>query len=414
MIVETGFKERVIGMTKILAVNAGSSTLKWKLFEMPAEKMLADGLVDRLGQPEASVKIKYGDGEVYRSDRPIANYQDAVLDLMTQLKQLHLVDHLHEITGVGHRVVAGGEAFSQSVEVDAAVLDKILELRDYAPLHNPVEAQYIQVFKQLMPWTKQVAVFDTAFHQTMAPENYLYSIPYQWYKSYGARKYGAHGTSVRYVVGQAAELLGKPASELRMIVMHLGSGSSITAVANGESVDTSMGFTPLAGLTMATRSGDVDVSLVAYLMHKLGVPDIDRMIHMLNHDSGVLGISELSLDQRDLEAVEDAVPQAKLALDIYANRVIKYVGSYVALMGGVDALVFTGGIGENGIDMRQRIVSRLGYLQTELDSEKNDVRGQAREISTDDSAVKVLLVPTNEELMIVRDVQRIVGDELEG
>ncbi|WP_270235218.1 acetate/propionate family kinase [Lacticaseibacillus suilingensis] len=390
-------------MAKVLAVNAGSSTLKWKLFDMPSERQLADGLIDRLGQAESTVKIKYG-SHVYRSGHSIRNFHEAVADVMTLIKALGLVEHLHEITGVGHRVVAGGERFNQSVVIDDEVLRSIRDLGDYAPLHNPVEAEYIAVFRRLMPWATQVAVFDTAFHQTMPAENYLYSIPYAYYQRFGARKYGAHGTSVRYVSARAAEFLNRPLAQLKMIVMHLGSGSSVTAVEHGRSVDTSMGFTPLAGVTMGTRSGDIDPSLVAYLMAKLHEPDINQMITLLNKESGLLGISELSPDQRDLEAVEDTDPQAKLALDIYANRVAKYVGSYTALMNGVDVLVFTGGVGENGGDMRARILRHLGYLGATVDAVKNKARGKEIDLSTAEATVKTLVIPTNEELMIVRDV----------
>ena len=391
-------------MVKVLAVNAGSSTLKWKLFEMPAEVELADGLIDRLGQPKSKVKITYGDNQKFVDDHPIDSHQEAVTALMTYLKDLGLVEHLHEIVGIGHRVVAGGETFKQSVVVDDHVLLEIQNLRDYAPLHNPIEARYIDIFRHAMPWALEVAVFDTAFHQSMPAVNYLYSLPYHYYEKYGARKYGAHGTSVRYISKRTAELMGKPLEDLRMIVMHLGSGSSITAVQGGKSLDTSMGFTPLAGVTMGTRSGDTDPSLVAYLMDKLGITDVNDMIHILNNESGLLGISELSADQRDLEDAEATDPKAALALDIYANRVVKYVGSYVALMNGVDALVFAGGVGENGPDMRARIMQQLTYLGATIDADKNQVRGQETNLSAADATVQTWLVPTNEELMIVRDV----------
>jgi acetate kinase len=283
-------------------------------------------------------------------------------------------------------------------------LKQIEALRDYAPLHNPVEAQYIEVFKKMVPWATEVAVFDTAFHQTMAPENYLYSIPYKYYKEYGARKYGAHGTSVRYVSARTAEFLGRDPKDLKLVVLHLGSGSSITAVKDGKSVDTSMGFTPLAGITMSTRSGDIDVSLVAYLMKKLNV-DMDEMLEILNHESGVLGISELSQDQRDLKAVADTNPQAKLALEIYANRAAKYVAGYASVMGGIDALAFTGGVGENSHEMRQQIIERLGFLGAKIDPEVNAAsHGIEKDLSTPDATIKTILMPTNEELMIVRDV----------
>ena len=326
-------------MAKILAVNAGSSTLKWKLFDMPAEVQLAEGLVDRLGQPQSKVKIKYGDGQKYESDTPIANYQEAVASLMGNIKALGLVEHLHEIIGVGHRVVAGGEIFAESVVVDDETLLQIQNLRDYAPLHNPVEADYISVFRKMM---------------------------------------------------------------------HLGSGSSITAVQGGQSIDTSMGFTPLAGVTMGTRSGDIDPSLVGYLMKKLAIPDVGQMIHILNNDSGLLGISGLSNDMRDLEAAEDTNTRAKLALDIFVNRVVKYVGSYAALMDGVDVLVFTAGIGENGDEIRDKIMRSLDYLSAKIDNDLNyKSHGVEADLSTADSTVKTLLVPTNEELMIVRDVMAL-------
>ncbi|WP_179396146.1 acetate/propionate family kinase [Lacticaseibacillus absianus] len=390
-------------MTKVLAINAGSSTLKWKLFDMPEEVELADGLIDRLGQPESTVKIKYG-GQVYRSGQPIRNYHEAVADVMTQLKDLGLVRHLHEISGVGHRVVAGGERYSESVVITPEVLQHIEALGEFAPLHNPVEAKYIDIFRREMPWAVHVAVFDTAFHQTMSAENFLYSIPYQYYQQYGARKYGAHGTSVRYVAQRAATLLHRPSGPLRLVVMHLGSVSSVTAVRDGRSVDTSMGFTPVVGVTMGTRSGDVDPSLLAYLMGKLGLTDINDMITILNQKSGLLGLSELSPDQRDLEAVEDEAPLAKLALDIYANRVAKYVGSYAAVMNGIDALVFTGGVGENGGEMRARIMQHLTYLGATIDPEANQARGKEIDLTAPGAAVRTLVVPTNEELMIVRDV----------
>ncbi|WP_461213981.1 acetate kinase [Lacticaseibacillus sp. GG6-2] len=392
-------------MVKILAVNAGSSTLKWKLFEMPSEKELGEGLVDRLGQPKSNIKVKYGDHQVYRDDKPVANFGEAVASVMDNLKSLGLVDELHEIVGVGHRVVAGGEEFKESTVVTPEVLLKIQNLRDYAPLHNPVEAKYIEVFTKMMPWATEVAVFDTSFHQTMSPENYLYSIPYKYYKEFGARKYGAHGTSVRYVSARTAEFLGKDPKDLKIVVMHLGSGSSITAVQGGKSVDTSMGFTPLAGVTMSTRSGDIDVSLVAYLMKKLDITDVDEILHILNHESGVLGISELSQDQRDLKEVEFTNPQAKLALDIYANRAAKYVASYASVMDGIDVLVFTGGVGENSDEMRGQIIDRLHFLGAGIDPKVNVAsHGVEVDLSSADAKIKTLLIPTNEELMIVRDV----------
>ncbi|MEE6708542.1 acetate kinase [Lacticaseibacillus paracasei] len=393
-------------MAKVLSINAGSSSLKWKLFEMPSERQLAEGATDILKQ--STVKIKYGTDQAYESATPICNYRDAVANLLSNLQTLGLVQNLDEITGIGHRVVAGGELFSAPIVIDDRVLAQIRALRDYAPLHNPVEADCIAIFRKMMPWALEVAVFDTAFHQTMKPVNYLYSIPYEYYQKYGVRKYGAHGTSVRYVSAHAAKMLRKPLAQMRMIVMHLGAGSSITAIQNGQSVDTSMGFTPLSGVTMGTRSGDVDVSLIGYLMKKLAITDVDQMIDILNTESGLRGISGISHDVRDLEAAAPTNPRAKLALDIFVNRIVKYVGAYAALMDGVDVLVFTAGIGEHSSDIRARVMQSLDYLGALIDASLNtQIHDNAGDITAADSKVKTLVIPTNEELMIVRDVMSL-------
>lgn len=393
-------------MAKVLSINAGSSSLKWKLFEMPSERQLAEGATDILKQ--STVKIKYGTDQAYESATPICNYRDAVANLLSNLQTLGLVQNLDEITGIGHRVVAGGELFSAPIVIDDRVLAQIRALRDYAPLHNPVEADCIAIFRKMMPWALEVAVFDTAFHQTMKPVNYLYSIPYEYYQKYGVRKYGAHGTSVRYVSAHAAKMLRKPLAQMRMIVMHLGAGSSITAIQNGQSVDTSMGFTPLSGVTMGTRSGDVDVSLIGYLMKKLAITDVDQMIDILNTESGLRGISGISHDVRDLEAAAPTNPRAKLALDIFVNRIVKYVGAYAALMDGVDLLVFTAGIGEHSSDIRARVMQSLDYLGARIDASLNtQIHDNAGDITAADSKVKTLVIPTNEELMIVRDVMSL-------
>ena len=393
-------------MAKVLSINAGSSSLKWKLFEMPSERQLAEGATDILKQ--STVKIKYGTDQAYESATPICNYRDAVANLLSNLQTLGLVQNLDEITGIGHRVVAGGELFSAPIVIDDRVLAQIRALCDYAPLHNPVEADCIAIFRKMMPWALEVAVFDTAFHQTMKPVNYLYSIPYEYYQKYGVRKYGAHGTSVRYVSAHAAKMLRKPLAQMRMIVMHLGAGSSITAIQNGQSVDTSMGFTPLSGVTMGTRSGDVDVSLIGYLMKKLAITDVDQMIDILNTESGLRGISGISHDVRDLEAAAPTNPRAKLALDIFVNRIVKYVGAYAALMDGVDVLVFTAGIGEHSSDIRARVMQSLDYLGARIDASLNtQIHDNAGDITAADSKVKTLVIPTNEELMIVRDVMSL-------
>lgn len=393
-------------MGKTLAINAGSSTLKWKLFAMPEETVIASGMVDRLNLPGSIFKVKLADGQKFTETQDKITNKLAAAMVLTRLKSYGIVQHLSEITGVGHRVVAGGEVFKDSAVITPTVLKQIKELKDYAPLHNPVQAYYIDVFQQLLPEAQQVAVFDTSLYTQMPAMNYLYSLPYAYYEKFGARKYGAHGTSHRYVAKRTAELLGQPLEALKLITLHLGSGSSITAFDHGQALDTSMGFTPLAGVMMGTRSGDVDPSLVAYLAEKLQ-KTMPEMIDILNHQSGLLGISELSPDQRDLEDTQADRPKSKLALDMFVNRVVRYVGSYVAELGGVDAIAFTAGSGENGIAMRQAIADQLAGLNIAIDPAKNDFRGEERVISSDDAAVKVLVVPTNEELMIVRDVARL-------
>ena len=394
-------------MSKILAINAGSSTLKWKLFVMPEEKVIAKGMVDRLGLSDSVFTVKYGDGQKYEITQDIETQDVAVDLLLKKLIEFKIIAEYSKISGIGHRVVAGGEDFKTSALITEASLKRIEELAEYAPLHNPAEAGVIRAFRNILPNVPQVAVFDTSFHTTMPEENYLYSLPLDYYRKYGARKYGAHGTSHRYVSHRAAEMLGKPLEDLKMITMHLGSGVSMTAIKDGKSLDTSMGFTPLAGVTMSTRSGDIDASLVAFLMKKLDIKDPEEMIDILNKKSGIYGISGLSPDMRDLENTREERPESQLAIDIFVNRLIKYVGSYVAIMSGLDVLVITAGMGEGDILMRQRIGDRLSYFGVEVDPERNNVMAQERIISTDDSKVKVLLVPTNEEVMIARDVMSV-------
>ncbi|MTV81712.1 acetate/propionate family kinase [Secundilactobacillus folii] len=393
-------------MTKILAINAGSSTLKWKLFSMPDETVIASGLVDRLNLPGSIFTVKQPGAEEFQETKDNIDYHLAAAMVLSHLKEAGIVHHLHEITGIGHRIVAGGETFTDSTVVTDQVLQQIRDLAQYAPLHNPIEAEYIHIFQELLPDAHQVAVFDTSLYTKMPKINALYPIPYEYYQQYGARKYGAHGTSHRYVANRAAEILGKPLSELKMITLHLGSGSSVSAFNHGKVIDTSMGFTPLAGVMMGTRSGDIDPSLVAFLAEKMSV-NMDEMITILNNKSGLLGVSQLSPDQRDLEEAEAKNPQAKLALDMFANRVVRYIGTYVAELNGLDALVFTAGSGENGIGMRQRIADQLSYFGVRIDQDRNNVRGKERIISPDDAPVTVMVVPTNEELMIARDVQRL-------
>lgn len=394
-------------MIKELVINAGSSTLKWKLFEMPDEKVIASGLIDRINLPNSVFTGKRPGHDKHKVVKDNITYDLAATMVLEYLKDFKVVKHLHEITGIGHRVVAGGEYFKDSAFIDDQALEHIKQLADYAPLHNPIQARYIEIFKQLLPDAQQVAVFDTSLYSEMPKVNYLYPIPYEYYTDLEIRKYGAHGTSHRYVSKRAAELLGKDLSDLKIITCHLGSGSSITAFDHGNVVDTSMGFTPLGGVMMGTRSGDIDASLVDFLARKLKL-SVSDITDILNQKSGLLGISGLSPDQRDLENSEDVNPRARLALEMFVNRVVRFIGSYVAELGGLDALVFTAGSGENGILMRERIADQLAYFGVEIDPIQNDVRGKEQIISKAAAPVKVLVVPTNEELMIVRDVQRIL------
>lgn len=392
-------------MSKTIAINAGSSSLKWQLYVMPEETVIAQGIVERIGLNDSIFTIKHGEGQKFELVKDIDNHEIAINMLLEQLIELKIIGSYDEITGAGHRVVAGGEHFKESIVIDSEVLKTIEDLSDFAPLHNPAEAQVVRVFEKVLPHTLNVAVFDTSFHTTMPAVNYLYSIDTKYYEEFGARKYGAHGTSHRYVSERAIDMLGKPAEETKIITCHLGNGASITAVDGGKSVDTSMGFTPLAGVTMGTRSGDIDPSLLQYLMEKLELTDIKDMINILNKESGLLGLSGVSSDMRDLENSDK--DSAKLALEIFADRVRKYIGSYISVMNGVDAIVFTAGIGENDIEMRKEIINGISWFGCEIDDEKNNVRGEERVISTDDSKVKVLLIPTDEELMIARDVEAL-------
>lgn len=394
-------------MSKTMAINAGSSSLKWKLYAMPEENVLASGIVERIGLNESIFSIDYNDGETLEKTADIDSHEVAVEMLLKELIDLSILKSFDEITGVGHRVAAGGESFSDSAVVTDDVLKEVERLGELAPLHNPANAMGIKAFKKILPDITSVAVFDTSFHQTMAKVNYLYSIPMEYYEKHNARKYGYHGTSHKYVAERASDMLGKPLEDLKIISCHLGNGASICAIEGGKSVDTSMGFTPLAGLTMGTRSGDIDVSLLPFLMEKEGISDINDMIEVLNKQSGLKGLSGISSDMRDLHEQASKNERAAVALRIFENRVIKYIGSYAATMNGVDAIIFTAGIGENDIQTRQNVIDGVSFLGAEIDSEKNDCRGKERIISKNDSKVAVLLIPTDEEVMIARDVERL-------
>ncbi|MGB6177838.1 acetate kinase [Carnobacterium sp.] len=394
-------------MSKTIAINAGSSSLKFTLYEMPAEEEIVSGIIERVGLKDSVFTTKYKD-EKYKVVEDIKNHEIAIQMVLDKLIELEVIQNYEEITGVGHRVVAGGEIFKDSALITDEVIAQIEDLAEFAPLHNPANATGIKAFKKLLPNITSVAVFDTSFHAAMPKENYLYSIPMSYYEDFSARKYGAHGTSHKYVSERAAEMLGKPLEELKLITCHLGNGGSITAVKGGKSIDTSMGFTPLAGITMGTRSGDIDASILPFLMNKLGLSDINEMIYILNNKSGLLGLSDISSDMRDVEeAAEAGNEQAQLALDIFYNRVQKYIGQYFALLNGADAIVFTAGIGENSPETRQILIEGINWFGAEIDEEANKVRGKERIISTPDSKVKVLLIPTDEEIVIARDVERL-------
>lgn len=390
-------------MKKVLAINSGSSSFKYKLFSFPDEKVIASGMADRVGLDNAVFKIKLSNGKEYIKNTSIPDQAAAVKLLMEDLQKFNVVKDLKEIAGVGHRVVNGGEIFKDSAIIDDQKLQQIFDLGELAPLHNIPEAMGIKAFKETIPNVPQVAVFDTSYHTSLDPVHYLYSIPYKYYKDYGIRKYGAHGISIDYVAPRAARMMGKNPNIVRLIVCHLGSGASITAVKHGKSFDTSMGFSPLTGVTMGTRSGDFDPSAVQRLMKKTGM-SIDEVVDMLNHDSGLLGISGVSSDMRDL--IESKKKSAKLARRIFINRVVRYVGAYAAEMDGVDGIVFTAGVGEHDPGIRAGVMASLRFLGLDPDFKANRTDGE-KFISKPRSKVKALIVPTNEELMIAREVIRL-------
>lgn len=391
---------------KIMSVNAGSSSLKFKMYEMPEEKVITEGIVERIGLEDAYFTIKIN-GEKQKEVLPIKNHGVAVSKLLDELISRNIVKSLDEIQGIGHRIVQGGWYFDDSVLIDEDVISKIDELCALAPLHNPPHLVGIRAFMEVLPNVPNVAVFDTSFHQTMEEEAYMYAIPYEWYTEHKVRKYGAHGTSHKYVAYRCAELMGKDIKDLNIITCHLGNGASISAVKGGKCVDTSMGLTPLEGIPMGTRSGNLDPTVVSYMCEKLGV-DAAALVNMLNKKSGYLGVSGVSNDSRDLEEAMDAGnKRAKLALDIQYKRIADFIGSYYVYMGGVDAIVFTAGIGENCARCREQVIERVSVLGAKLDLEANNVRGKEKEISAADSKVKVYLIPTEEELMIARDVMRL-------
>ena len=396
-------------MKKIIVINSGSSSLKFKLFESPSKNVLASGLIERIGLDDSIITIKYNNKK-YREVQTIKDHTAAVDLLLQLLKKLNIVTDLNEISAVGHRVVAGGEYFKKSVPIDSSVIEKIEDIIELAPLHNPANLVGIKVFKKLLPNALSVAAFDTAFHQTLPEENFMYSTPYDWYKNYGVRRYGAHGISHRYVSLRAAKLMGKPVEDLKLVTCHLGAGASITAVKNGKSFDTSMGFTPLTGIQMATRSGDVDVSLVAYMMKKLKVKSVSEILYMLNKESGFLGVSGVSLDMRDVEAAAAKNnKRAELAIKLFYNDIVKYIGQYYMEMEGIDGIVFTAGIGENSPETREAIMNKLSFLGVTINKDENSKRGTEGIVSGKDSSITVMRIPTDEEYMICCDVEALMN-----
>ncbi|AZU63611.1 acetate kinase [Neobacillus mesonae] len=393
-------------MAKIIAINAGSSSLKFQLFEMPGEEVITKGLIERIGLNDSIFTITVN-GEKIKETIDIPDHEVAVKMLLDKLTSLEIIKSLGEIDGIGHRVVHGGEEFNDSVVITEEVLAKIEELSELAPLHNPANVTGIKAFKRVLPNVPAVAVFDTAFHQTMPQSSYLYSLPYDYYKKYGIRKYGFHGTSHKYVSIRAAEMLGRPLEQLRLISCHLGNGASIAAIQGGKSIDTSMGFTPLAGVTMGTRSGNIDPALIPFIMEKTG-KTADEVLEVLNKKSGMLAVSGFSSDLRDIEIqASQGNKRAKLALDVFSNRIHKYIGSYAARMYGVDAIIFTAGIGENSDVIRENVLKGLEFMGVYWDPALNKVRGEESFINYPHSPVKVLVIPTNEEVMIARDVVRL-------
>ena len=397
---------------KILVLNCGSSSVKYKLIDSTDKKVLAEGGVEKIGLPDSFLKFKRPDGSKETIVVDMPTHKEAVknvLDILTDPKE-GVIKSYEEIGAVGHRVVHGMDKFSKSVLITPEVIEKVKECYDVAPLHNPANITGIEAVSDLIPGVPQVGVFDTAFHQTMPAKAFMYALPYEAYEKYGVRRYGFHGTSHRYVSRRACEFLGLPYDKQRIITCHIGNGASITAIADGKSVDTSMGLTPTEGLMMGTRVGDVDPGALAYLIKKYNL-DSDGLINLINKKSGVAGVSGISSDMRDIEnAVAAGDERAILALDMYEYRILKYIGAYAAVLGGVDVIVFTGGVGENPTSTREKICRQLAFMGVTFNAEANKVRGEEIEISGKDSKVHVVVIPTDEEMMIAEDTAEIAGN----
>ena len=393
---------------KILVLNCGSSSLKYQLINMENEEVMAKGNYERIGEKSfLTHKVK---DKKYVIENPVANHDEAIKIVIEQLlhQDYGVISDLNEINAVGHRIVHGGEYFDKSVLVTEDVIAKIEDCSKLAPLHNPAAVLGIRASQKVMPNAKMVVVFDTAFHQTMPKEHYIYSIPYKYYDQYGVRRYGAHGTSHKYVAHRIAKLMGKPVENLKIVNCHLGQGASLCAIKDGKSIDTSMGLTPLGGIAMCARSGDLDPSVVLYIMQKENLSP-DEMNTILNKESGVFGISGISADFRDIEAeAANGNERAKLALKHYAYIVASFIAKYAVALDGIDVITFTAGVGENQINVRKSICDNLKFMGVKIDSKKNNVRSEEREISAEDSAIKIWIVPTNEELMIARDTLELI------
>ncbi len=395
-------------MLKIMAVNAGSSSLKFKLMNMPEESVITEGVIERIGAEDAYYTIKIN-GNKQKQVLPVRNHSEAVNLLLNDLVGKNIVASSMEIKGIGHRIVQGGAYFSDSALITPKAIEIIRDYCSLAPLHNPANLIAIEAFQNALPGVPNVAVFDTSFHQTMEPEAYMYAVPYEWYTKYNIRKYGFHGTSHKYVSHKIAEVLGKPLADLKVITLHIGNGASIAAIKNGKVVDTSMGLTPLEGIPMGTRSGNIDPTIVEFICNKEHL-SVSQVLAILNKKSGYLGVSGFWNDSRDLEEeVAKGNARCRLALDVQYKRIVDYIGSYYLYMGGLDVLVFTAGIGENSISFRKDIINRLGALGIVLDEEANNTRGKIKEITKPESKVRAFIVPTDEEVMIARDTVRLAN-----
>lgn len=391
---------------KILSVNAGSSSLKFQMYEMPEEKVLISGTFERIGIEGGMYTIKLN-GEKIKKEKDLADHSVAVQTLIDELLENKVIESLDEIKGVGHRLVHGGEKYASSVVINDDVIKTVEELSDLAPLHNPANLIGVRTFIDKIPNALQVGCFDTAFHQTMEKREFLYAVPYEWYEKYGVRRYGFHGMSHNYIANRTAEILGN--KNARIISCHIGNGGSLCAIKDGKSIDTSMGFTPNAGLMMGSRSGDIDATLIPFIMNKTN-ESLEEVINDLNKKSGYLGVSGISSDSRDIEAAaNEGNERAKLAQDMYVEKIVNYIAEYYLELGGADAIVFTAGVGENSKTTRKAIIDRLAPLGIKLDEEANNVRGEEKLISTPDSTVKVYVIPTDEEVMIARDTYNFIN-----